>query len=406
MEHVDASTQENILFQLRECTFTALDNIVRACLGNRVDFLVLAGDIYDLADRSLRAQLRLRRAMERLARAQIPVFIAHGNHDHCEGQRAKLDWPENVHVFAPGEVEWRPVLRRGVEIARVYGISYPRREVTENYAALFRRDPGVPFAVAVLHCNVGGGTEHANYAPCTLEDLARAGFDYWALGHVHRRAVLRERGPCVVYPGVSQGRHPREAGPNGCYLVRVGPGGEVGLEFIATDAVRWEVLTLPINALGSEQQLLGLLQNRLDGLKKRHAGRSLVVRVELTGRGSLHRVLRRPYTVEGILEELRLRYAGPSGPFLWIESIRLSTSAPIDRAMLEGGATLPADLIAIAKNAREAGELRESLRQLLAPLYEKAGRYLAWPDEMQLDDLLAGAEDLALDLLVGEDDHQ
>lgn len=406
LEHVDGDTRENILRQLRECTFTALDNIVGACLKHKADFLVLAGDVYDLADRSLRAQLRFRKAVELLGNAGIQVFVAWGNHDHHQGLQAGLDWPVNVHFFAPGRVESRPVLRRGREIARVYGISYPRREITENYASLFRRDPDAPFAVAVLHCNVGGGTEHADYAPCTLEELARSGFDYWALGHVHRRTVLRDRAPVVVYPGVPQGRHSREAGPGGCCLVRVGPAGEIRLEHLETDAVRWEQLQVPMEDAVTEQELLEQLQVRLDNLRRVHAGRSLVVRLELAGRGPLHHNLRRPGTVEGLLEELRLRYTGPEGPFLWPASIRVSTAVPVDRVFLEQGATLPADLLAIAAEARRPGELRDRLLQCLAPLYEKAGRQLSPPEEVEFDDLLAAAEDVALDLLLGEDEHR
>lgn len=406
LEHVDEATRDNILRQLRECTFTALDNIVQACLTRQVDFLVLAGDIYDLADRSLRAQLRLQKALQRLAEAQIPVFVAHGNHDHQSGQQAALDWPANVHFFPPGRVQAYPVLRRGSEITRVYGISYPRREVTENYAALFRRDHDAPFAVAVLHCNVGGGTEHADYAPCTLDDLAKSGFDYWALGHVHRRSVLRERGPCVVYPGVPQGRHPREAGAGGCCLVQVSPGGEIGLQFLETDPVRWEQLQVPVEDITTEQQLLEQITARLDELRRQHTGRSLVVRLELAGRSPLHRRLELPGTAQGLLEELRLRYALSAGLFLWPESLRVVTTAPMDKASLEGSATLAGDLLAIAGEAGCPGELRERLQQALAPLHEKAGRQLSPPGEAEFDALLAEARDTALDLLLGEDDDR
>ena len=77
------------------------------------------------------------------------------------------------------------------------------------------------FTIGLLHANVGGNTDHALYAPCSLEDLAQSGIDYWALGHVHTRQVLRERTPTVVYPGNPQGRHPNETGARGVYLVEV-----------------------------------------------------------------------------------------------------------------------------------------------------------------------------------------
>ncbi len=399
----DGETRDNVLRQLRDCTFTALDNLVEACIEHRVDFVVLAGDIYDLADRSLRAQLRFRDALERLAAAGIPVFVAHGNHDHDEGWRASLDWPENTWFFAPGRVEARPVVKGGAEIARVYGISYPCREVTENYAALFRRDPGAPFAVAVLHGNVGGWSEHANYAPCSVEDLVGSGFDYWALGHVHRRAVLREHGPCVVYPGSLQGRNPRETGPKGCWLVQVGPGGDITLRFLAVDSVRWERLAVPVDGLDTEQELLDRLDREMERLKERHAGRSVVARLELTGRGPLHGRLRHDGTLEDLLDELRHRHAGPAGTFVWPESIRRRTAPAVDKEALRASRTLLGDLLAVSREARGGGEARRVLQQMLAPLHHRLARYAGVPGEEEFDALLEAAEDLALDLLWEED---
>jgi DNA repair exonuclease SbcCD nuclease subunit len=404
IDFADEETRENVLRQLRDCTYSALDNIVDACLAHRVDFLVLAGDIYDLADRSLRAQLRFRDALGRLAGAGVAAFVAYGNHDHGAGWRAELAWPDNVCIFPAGEVAARPVLRRGREVARVYGISYPRREVAENYARLFRREPDAPFAVAVLHCNVGGHSLHANYAPCTLEELAGTGIDYWALGHVHGRSVLKEHSPCVVYPGNPQGRNPRETGSRGCYLVRVGPGGGVNMEFIETDSVRWERVQVPIDGLGTEQELLERLADRLSGLQQLHAGRSVVVRLELAGRGPLHRRLQHAGALEGMLEELRYRFAGPAGPFVWPESIRSNTAVPVDKESLRESETLLGDLLAISREARGGGEIRDRLRQALAPLDSRAARHLNPPGEEEFNALLEAAEDLALDLLwEGED---
>ena len=74
----------------------------------------------------------------------------------------------------------------------------------------------------VLHANVGQASQHAAYSPCTVDDLAGTGHHYWALGHVHKRQILREHGPCIAYPGNLQGRSfkPSEHGPRGRCLSR------------------------------------------------------------------------------------------------------------------------------------------------------------------------------------------
>ena len=106
--------------------------------------------------------------------------------------------------------------------ATVYGVSYPTREVRENLTPRFDGTGSAQgFVIGLLHANVGGNQYHDSYAPCTVSDLANTGFDYWALGHVHTRQMLRETGPTIVYPGNSQGRHPNEPGARGVYLVEV-----------------------------------------------------------------------------------------------------------------------------------------------------------------------------------------
>ena len=177
---------------LRDSTLQAWERIVKLALDEQVDFAVVAGDAFEHANRTLLAQVRFRDGLERLATAGIPSFVVTGNHDPLSGWEPTVRWPEAVHRFGAEAVEGRPVLRAGREIARVYGISYPVRDVTENLALRFRRDADTPYAVAVLHANVGGQPGHLPYSPCTLSDLRASGIEYWALGHVHKPGILSQ----------------------------------------------------------------------------------------------------------------------------------------------------------------------------------------------------------------------
>ncbi|MTI83662.1 MAG: DNA repair exonuclease [Firmicutes bacterium] len=398
---IDEPIKENILRRLRNCTFAALENIVDACIEYEVDFLVLSGDIYDLVDRSIRAELRFRNAIERLADRGIPVFAVHGNHDFDNGIRARLTWPENVHFFSPGEVEYREVIRQGKEIARIYGISYPRRDVTENYAAKFKRHQNAPFAIGVLHCNVGGVPEHENYSPCQVSDLVQSGMDYWALGHVHSHRVLKDS-PCIVYAGSPQGRNPRETGDKGCCMVNVSENGLIDLQFLAVDDVRWTETRISIDNIQSEGELITQLDNQLTGIRSIHNKKSVVTRIILTGRGPLHRKLQSGALAD-ILEELRLRLAGEEGDFIWPESIKCTTGIPLDKEALRKGETLLADLLALRGRADKDETLRSMLRESLAPLEDRTGSYVSPLSENELDLLLEVAEDLAIDLLWEDD---
>jgi len=125
-----------------------------------------------------------------------------------------LDHAEGVNVFSARKPE--TFMLKELDVA-LHGQSFRQRDVTDNLAAAYPEPVDGVFNIGVLHTGMGG---HANYAPCTVDDLVTKGYDYWALGHVHHGAVLHEN-PHVVFPGNLQGRHIRETGPKGAYLVSV-----------------------------------------------------------------------------------------------------------------------------------------------------------------------------------------
>ena len=211
-----ATSRPSLRKTLREATFQSFNNIVNLALKEKVDALIIAGDVYDSADKSLRAQLNFRNGLKRLADAGIPSFVAHGNHDPLNAWAASLEWPKTVTLFPGKRIEAVPVKRDGQTLATIFGTSYSQRNVSENLALKFSRNNYQGFAVGVLHTNVGENPNHANYAPCKMDDLIRSGMDYWALGHIHSRQILRDTAPGIVYCGNSQARSFKEEGPKGC----------------------------------------------------------------------------------------------------------------------------------------------------------------------------------------------
>ncbi len=226
---------------LRDATLAAYDRVINLCLNEKVDFALFAGDLFDSQDRSLRAQVRFVRGLATLADAGIPAFVVHGNHDPWSAWSEALEWPATAHRFGPDEVERVSVRRGGETTCAVYGISFGRREVKANLARRFKREAGdAPFAVGLLHADVGGRTGESPYAPCSVEDLRVAGFDYWAIGHIHVPQVIRPADPCIIYPGSTQGLDPNQTGPRGCYVVELEQGREPKYEFRPTSEAEWQ----------------------------------------------------------------------------------------------------------------------------------------------------------------------
>jgi len=394
----------DIASYLRDATFRAYDGIIDLCLREKVDALLVAGDVYDSADRSLRAQLKFVDGLRRLDDAGIRSFVCHGNHDPLDGWQARLSFPPGCHRFG-AKVEGVPFDLVASDRAIVYGVSYPRRDVRESLIPRFPIPKSGVFSIGLLHCNVDGNTEHDSYAPCTTDDLAATGIDYWALGHVHNRKVLRQEGPTVVYPGNPQGRHPKEVGARGVYVVDVSESGTVSLEFQAVDSVRWENVDLSINGLETEQDLLNLIRDRMERATQHADGRHLIYRVEIHGYGPLHHSLRRPGFVDDITEHINEWWVDQA-PFVWCEHVHVTTTVPFDREERSQAADFMGDLLRLIDETRSDDDGLDRLSTELQALFTHARvkRYLRdfVPSREDIRALLIEAETRCVQELIEE----
>jgi exonuclease SbcD len=420
-EGLSAEAPPEVLALLRSATTDAWRAVVRTAIEARVDFVVVAGDVFEGASPTLLGQTRFRDGLAKLADAGIPSFVVHGNHDPLDGRSwaPSLDFPGTVHRFGTDDVEAVPHLRAGREIARIHGRSYPRAAVSENYALGFRADPAAPFSIGLLHANVGDRPGHANYAPCSVDDLRASGMDYWALGHIHQPGQV-VADPPAIYCGIPQGRDPGELGPRGCYLVEVDAAGRATPRFVATDLVRWQPLEVAIDPLTDDEGLIGACREAIGVALDAADGRSLVVRARLTGRGALHTTLARPGYLDH-LRELLNEERSLTPPFVWVESARDVTRPEIDLESRRNAPDFVGDFLrtaAVARRSRGSTDPEEHerwrglLRSAVAPLFDESPRgrrHLAAgrPSDAALaTDLLAEAEALGVDLLLAAEEER
>jgi DNA repair protein SbcD/Mre11 len=315
--------------RLRIATRQAFDRVVDLCLTERVDFLIVAGDLFDTDVKDFHAALAAAAQIRRLDKAGIPVYLILGNHDSREELTRHVPWPANVTLFDHKRPQ---TVRHPTLPVALHGMSYPRREVTENLVPAYPPPVAGCFNIGVLHTNAGGNSKHAAYAPCAVEELVAKGYGYWALGHVHDHAVLHEL-PYVIYPGNTQGRHARETGPKGCVLVTVDEqsnGGEVReVEFRATDLVRWFRETIPLQPDDDDDALLDKTRDHLREIVSAAETRLAAVRLEFTGRCAVHAQLAKDASRQQLVANLRA-LAGDFGDDVWIEKIKFHTDSPLD----------------------------------------------------------------------------
>ena len=345
--------------RLRIATRQAFERVVDVCLEERVDFLIVAGDLFDTEVKDFNAALAAANQLRRLKDANILVYLILGNHDSRDETTRHVPWPANVKLFDHKRPE--TVIHPSLPIA-LHGMSYPKREVTENLVPGYPAPVAERFNIGLLHTNVGGNSQHAAYAPCSVEELVAKGYDYWALGHVHDFAILHER-PHVVYAGNTQGRHAREIGPKGCLLVTVDAGGDGGevreVEFRETDAVRWYRETIPLQPNDDEDALLDATRVRLREIVAAAENRLVAVRLEYTGRCAVHSQLAKDASRQQLIANLRA-LASDFGDDVWIEKIRFHTQSPLDLEALRERNDLIGQLLRdICMVAAEPQSLRE-----------------------------------------------
>lgn len=396
-----ATAPAHVAAALRDATFQAYEAIIELCLAEHVDALLVAGDIYDASDKSLRAQLRFVDGLKRLSAAGIRSFICHGNHDPLDGWEAGFVPPPGCHRFGAA-VEAVPFDPGDPGRAMIYGYSYPRQRVNDNIAREFTRADDSALAIGLLHCNAGSNTGHYPYAPCTIEDLAATRMDYWALGHVHTREVLRGSGPAIVYPGNPQGRHPNETGARGVYLVELAPGAAPTLAFHAVDRVRWSRLSVEIGPLGDVSALRDAIAAEVAAALEGADGRPIVYRLELAGRGPLHADFRRDNYLGELRDELNREWQSQR-QFAWCDRIADHSRPVFDREQARAGDDFLAELLSEFDDSVHEASILTPLGALFG--HRGAAEYLRdyQPTVSDLPALLAAAESLSIDELLKEE---
>ena len=342
---------EAIARRFAQASRDAFSDLVTAAIAERVAFVLIAGDVYDGEWKDTAIGLFFARELSRLNRAEIPVFIIHGNHDAKNVVTSAIPLPDNVTTFPVKRAKTQKL--EALRVA-IHGRSFLEREETENWAPSYPEAVPGCFNIGMLHTSCDGKPGHASYAPCTTQDLVARGYDYWALGHVHQFEVLHEN-PHIVYPGNLQGRSIRECGPKGAVFVDVQDGRVRDLRRVITDQARWAEVVLDAGGHENREALLRAVAQAFRPVAGEAEGRLVAARLRLTGATALHRSLLADHS--GFAVDA-LAAAQQNAEDIWIEKLRLDT-----RDLVEASGE---DLAGVDLDALLAGGDAEALLRRLS----------------------------------------
>lgn len=310
---------DKILAATRE----ALVNLVTLAIDEKVDFVLLAGDVYDGDPEDLSANFHFNQQMGRLNQKNIKVVMITGNHDAKSKISRPLSPPKNLTILSAHHPESCEITKEGEVIAVIHGQGFLKQAETRNLASTYPAPVAGKLNIGILHTSLDGREGHANYAPTTTNELINKGYSYWALGHVHTREEVHQK-PYIIFPGNIQGRHIRETGAKGCYLVTFKDNHEAQLDFKPLDVFRWEAITVNLDGIEEESEFEGRLTETVESRNLPFNEIPHGIRIILTGNTSLHSWL--ICSQNRISENIQGIFDGISAGNLFLEQLKVETS--------------------------------------------------------------------------------
>ncbi|MBV8474331.1 MAG: DNA repair exonuclease, partial [Hyphomicrobiales bacterium] len=205
----------------------------------------------------------------------------------------------------------------------IHGLSYTHPQAPESLVLRYKPPVAGAVNIGLMHTSLAGSPGHDVYGPCSVEDLHAAGFAYWALGHIHKRAVYRGAAT-IVMAGAPQGRDINEAGAKTATLVTIGDDGGVKIEERLTSHAEFERVEVNLEGVGEWRELAGSISRALEAARETARSEHLVTRLRLTGATPLAWRIRRDVDVLTAEAQQRAKATGKC----WVEQLDVACAAP------------------------------------------------------------------------------
>jgi exonuclease SbcD len=304
-------------------TRRAFVRVVDLCLDEQVDALLLAGDLYDGDQTSMKTARFLAEQLRRLHEAGIRVFVIRGNHDALSRITKELTLPETVKLFG-GRAEAIAIERGSGQFpVAIHGLSFAQPHAPESLIGKYRPPVEGAVNIGLMHTSLAGAAGHDLYAPCSLADLQGTGFRYWALGHIHKRSVV-EGGCAIVMPGMPQGRDINEVGAKSVTLVTIGDDRSIRIEERITSIAQFERVSVDATGIDDWRDLVAALARALEQTRGDIASEHLVARLRVMGATPLAWRIRRDLDLLKTEADDRASVIGSC----WVEKLEVDCRAP------------------------------------------------------------------------------
>jgi len=399
----------------------AFENLVDLAVNEEVDFILIAGDLYDREARSIKASSFFLKKAQLLAEENIEIFIISGNHDPAGAEKEVFELPENVHYFSSEEVEIFEYQKDGQTAARILGQSYRQKFESRTMYNYYTAPDQSVFNIALLHTALKKDSKH--YVPVNKSDLlTKKEIDYWALGHLHQYQKLNKE-PAIYFPGTLQAHNISEQGKKGAVIAEVDSNLNFKAEFISLAPVIFKEIKLDLDDqnLKNISELQSLISEKILKIreeisrgneKQQYEIEAVILRLIIRGRSELHDYIKdgREELEETLLKELRSRYL-KEVPSLWLHSIYFRTAKSLpDLESLKSNNPLYQNIKSLINELLTEEELNQELLAEWGQIWqgeqesEDRENHKFYADQKLQQEILAEAEKIIISELIEDGD--
>lgn len=327
---------------LQQASKKSVQNLVDLAVREEVDFILIAGDLYDQESRSIKASRFFLKQAKYLAEKNIKIYIISGNHDPAGIEKEVFSLPDNVFYFSSTEVETKNYYKDSKLTARILGQSYQQkfedRKMYDDYTA---PDQSV-FNIALLHTALNKNNKR--YVPANKTDLlTKKNINYWALGHLHQYQKVKKENPAIFFSGTLQAHNIREEGEKGAILVEVDQNLNIKQNFISLAPVIFQKLEIELtkeNEIENLSDLQILLAEKTAALNKKlkiknknnkYQIRAVILRILIKGRSKINNYFEnnREEIAVALKDYLKNNFLEKE-PYLYPDSLYLKTAPALD----------------------------------------------------------------------------
>ena len=224
--------------------------IIEYIKENNIKYFFISGDLYEHKYIKQSTIDYINKLFEEIPETNI--YIAPGNHDPYtkNSYYNKYNWSKNVKIFGP------KVEKIETQDANIYGYGFDDFYCSDSGVENIEIEQTEKPNILIIHGNIDGSTiEDMQYNSMSKKMLQEKGFDYVALGHIHKKDYNTEENQKIVYPGSTISLGFDELGEHGMIVGDVEKN-KLEIKFVKLDDKQFTKRELNVDNIYSKEELI------------------------------------------------------------------------------------------------------------------------------------------------------